>query len=178
MAEEEEIKKLINNNKTEKAFDMIIHLYQKNIYYHIKYRVLTHEDSDDICQNVFIKIWRNLKKFKWNSSIKTWIYTITINEINTFMKRKNRLKFFSIYEDTINTYSDDYFDGDDIEKNLWLEVNKLPDKQKEIFILRYKDEIKFKEIALILNITEGAVKSSYSIAKNKLIKKLETFKPF
>lgn len=175
MIEENKIKTLIEENNTEKAFSIIIQNYQKNIYYHIKYKVLNHEDADDICQNVFIKIWKNIKKFKWNSSIKTWIYTITINEINTFLKRKNRFKLFSIYEETIKTFSDEYFDGNEIEKKLWLEVNKLPKKQKEIFILRYKEDIKFKEIAKILNVAEGTVKSSYSIAKNKLIKKIEDF---
>lgn len=176
MTEEEKIKALIDNNKLEEAFGIIINLYQKKVYYHIKYRVLNHEDSDDICQNVFIKIWKNIIKFNWKASIKTWIYTITINETNTFLKRKNRLKFFSIYEDEIKSYSEEYFDGNDIEKKLWLEINKLPTKQKEIFILRYKDEIKFKEIAKILGVAEGTVKSSFNIAKNKLINKINTFK--
>ena len=89
---DEFILSLFSNEKTkEKAFEMLLKKYQKHIYYSARRIVTIHEDADDVTQNVCIKIWKNLDKFRSESSLKTWISRICINEALTYIEKKKRL---------------------------------------------------------------------------------------
>lgn len=137
--------------------------------------VKDHQDTDDILQNTFIKIFNNIDKFKGDSKIFSWMYRIATNEAITYLNKKaKRLQLSSeelrqsILE---NLESDVYFNGDEIQLKLQKAIAKLPDKQQQIFNMKYFQELKYREIAVILDTSEGALKASYHIA----VKKIEEF---
>ena len=172
-ARDKEILDLIDNPKTlERGFRMLVQEHQQNLYWQIRKILLNHEDADDVLQNVFIKIFKGLPKFKGESKLSTWMFRIAYNESMTFLKRKS--KIVNINSAEMQEYlvqqleADVYFTGDDIQMQLQKALARLPDRQREIFNMRYYDEIKFKDIARILELSEGAVKSSYHIAAKKV----------
>lgn len=172
MTEESRILQLYKEGDKEIAFNLLVRTYGKRLYWHIRQMVASHEDTDDILQNTFIKIWRSLENFRRESSLYTWVYRIATNESITFLNReRSNNKFsFSSFENVLAkrlTVTND-FSGDDIQLALAREVVKLPDKQKAIFSLRYYQEMDYKEIAEITDTTPDAAKASYSIAYKKI----------
>lgn len=172
MTEESRILQLYKEGDEEIAFNLLVRTYGKRLYWHIRQMVASHEDTDDILQNTFIKIWRSLDGFRGESGLYTWIYRIATNESITFLNReRSNNKFsFSSFENVLAkrlTVTND-FSGDDIQLALAREVVKLPDKQKAIFSLRYYQEMDYKEIAEITDTTPDAAKASYSIAYKKI----------
>ena len=133
--------------------------------------VICHDDANDVVQNTFIKAWKALPSFRGDSKIYTWLYRIATNESITFLKKKRKHLFQSIDEVSHGLSSKidgPYFDGDDIEKKLQKAILTLPTKQRLVFNMRYYEEIKYKEMALILGTSIGALKASYHHAKNKI----------
>ncbi|HJM16133.1 MAG TPA: sigma-70 family RNA polymerase sigma factor [Flavobacteriales bacterium] len=154
------------------AFNYIINQNQERAYWHIRKIVLSHEDANDITQNTFIKVWKNLEKFKGDSKIYTWIYTIATNESINFLNKKKKHYFESLdvvsYLLSENFSADSYFDGDDIERKLQKALLTLPTKQRIAFNMRYFDNMKYDEISGILGTSVGALKANYHHAKNKI----------
>ena len=146
--------------------------YQERLYWHIRGIVKNHEDSDDVLQNVFIKVFRNIKKFKGDSSLYTWLYRIATNESLTFINKRARQLHITdeALQDRLidNLKSDVYFSGDDIQLKLQKAISTLPEKQRLVFQMRYFQEIKYDELCLILDTSVGALKSSYHIAVKKI----------
>lgn len=137
--------------------------------------VIDHDDSDDLVQEVFIKIWKNLDKFREDAKLYTWIYRIATNECLNFLNKKRR-RFFLPINDVGNELSnklDDgmHISGDEIQMKLQKALLKLPDKQRLVFNMKYFDEMKFTEIAAITDTSVGALKTSYHLA----VKKIEKF---
>lgn len=168
-----EILELVKKPATiDQGFRLLVKEHQQHIYWQIRKILLNHEDSDDVLQNVFIKIFKGLPNFKGESKLSTWMFRIAYNESMTFLKRKS--KIVQINSTEMQDYlvqqleADVYFTGDEIQMQLQKALARLPDRQREIFNMRYYDEIKFKDIASILELTEGAVKSSYHIAAKKI----------
>ena len=157
------------------AFNLLVKKYQEKIYWHIRKIVINHEDADDVAQNTFIKIYKNLNNFRKDSQLFTWIYRIATNEAISFIKSKKRRLFLPIVDvekGLANKLTDDpYFDGDELNLKLQQAVLKLPQKQRLIFNMKYFDELKYKEIADILKTSTGALKASYHHA----VKKIEKF---
>lgn len=131
-----------------------------------------HEDSDDVLQNVFIKVFRSIKSFKGESSLYTWLYRIATNESLTFINK--RAKQFKITDEALqermieNLESDIYFSGDEIQLKLQKALCTLPEKQRLVFQMRYFQEIKYEDLSTILDTSVGALKSSYHIAVKKI----------
>lgn len=170
---DKEIIKLFNTKgKQQEAFRIIMSMYKERLYWHIRKIVITHDDSDDALQNTFIKVWKNLGSFQGNSTLFTWIYRIATNEALTILKKNKRTNLYSVsnednyYENTLK--SDPYFDGNELQLKLQTAVNKLPEKQKIIFTMKYFDELKYSEIAEILETTVGSLKASYHHAAKKV----------
>ena len=89
MQEEKEfIKELLNPKTQNLAFEQLMRLYQKPLYNHIRNIVLNHDDTDDVLQNTFVKIFQNLKNFKGESKLFSWMYRIATNESITFINTK------------------------------------------------------------------------------------------
>jgi RNA polymerase sigma-70 factor (ECF subfamily) len=134
--------------------------------------VIRHEDADDLVQEVFIRIFRNLSKFRQESELFTWIYRITINEVISFLNRQKRKKLLSLepYESVLasSLQNDPYFTGDEIQQKLQKALLKLPAKQRLVFQMKYYDEITYEKMSEILGTSVGALKASYHHAVRKI----------
>ena len=169
-------KDLIANLKSEKdrekAFQILVKTYQQRLYWHIRKIVMNHDDTDDILQNVFIKVWKNVDGFREDSSLFTWLFRIATNESLSHLQKQRRHALVPMNE--VNDYlaesleSDVYFDGDDIQRRFQLAILKLPNKQRIIFNMKYFDEMKYEEMSQVLNTSVGALKASYHFAVKKI----------
>ncbi|MCB0410097.1 MAG: sigma-70 family RNA polymerase sigma factor [Flavobacteriales bacterium] len=162
-------------NSRNYAFSLIVQQFQERLYWHIRRMVINHDDADDITQNTFIKAWKGLDNFKEDAQLFTWLYRIATNESITFLNKKRKLLFIPIKDiekDLSNQLEDDeYFTGDEIQLKLQKALLTLPEKQRLVFNMKYFDELKYEEMAEILNTSVGALKASYHHA----VKKIDTF---
>ena len=156
----------------EQAFRELMHLYKERLYWHIRKIVISHDDSDDVLQNTFIKVYKNIGKFKGDSKLFSWMYRIATNESITHLN-KNAKRYKSSSEEmqtkAVNSLTSDvYFEGDEIQLKLQKAIATLPQKQQLVFNMRYFDDLKYKDMADILETSEGALKASYHIAAKKI----------
>lgn len=169
------IEKFSNSESRDEAFTLLLKKYQPKVYWHIRRIVINHDDADDIVQDVFIKVWKNLSNFRQDSQLYTWIYRIATNECITFLNKKRQkqsLSFEELSEKLCDSLNDDnYFTGDEIQKKLQQAIILLPEKQKLVFNMKYYDDLKFQEISDILGTSVGALKASYHLA----VKKIESY---
>ncbi|WP_461788039.1 RNA polymerase sigma factor [Pedobacter sp.] len=173
--EDEEILSKFNEEKTRNAaFNLLLQKYQQKIYWHIRRLVIDHDDADDLVQETFVKVWKNLQNFRADSQLYTWIYRIATNESITFLnkkKNKNNVSIDDVDTDLSETLaSSTYFDGDKIQRKLQNAILTLPEKQRLIFNMKYFDDMKYEEISEVLGTSVGALKASFHIA----VKKIET----
>jgi RNA polymerase sigma factor (sigma-70 family) len=158
--------------KKDIAFQLLVKTYQQRLYWHIRKIVINHDDADDLMQNVFIKVWKNIDNFREDSSLFTWLFRIATNESLSFLQQKKRRNILSI--DGVSDYlvetfeSDAHFEGDELQKRLQIAVLQLPEKQRLVFNMKYYDEMKYEEIAVILKTSVGALKASYHHAVKKI----------
>lgn len=150
---------------------MIVDQYSQSLYWKIRSIVLTHEDTDDVLQNTFLKAWKSLPTFQGKAKLSTWLYRIAINESLDFLRRQKTAALSSADADLSvanRLLADDYFDGDKSQAVLQEAIATLPDVQRTVFTLRYYDEMKYSEISEILGTSEGSLKASYHIAVQKI----------
>jgi RNA polymerase sigma factor (sigma-70 family) len=156
----------------EKGFTLIIKKYQEKLYWHIRRMVIDHADTDDILQNVFIKVWKGLENFREDSHLYTWLYRIATNETLSFIEKQKRVATTSLndlegsWENKIK--ADSHFDSNKLEWKLQLAINQLPEKQRIVFNLRYFDEMPYEQMSQILETSEGSLKASYHHAAKKI----------
>jgi RNA polymerase sigma-70 factor (ECF subfamily) len=172
MTDKELFDLLKHKNTQEKGFSILVHNYKERIYWQIRHLVLSHDDANDLTQEVFIRIFQNIDNFKQESSIATWIYRIALNHTLNFIKSKAQRYKSSVksFEDSMldNLKADKYFDSTDIELKLQKAILSLPEKQRLVFNLRYYDDMPFKEMEQVLNTSESSLKSSYHFATKKI----------
>ncbi|MBT8298110.1 MAG: sigma-70 family RNA polymerase sigma factor [Maribacter sp.] len=159
------IKELKNSKLKNKAFKDLLDLYQERLYWHIRKIVVTHDNTNDVLQNTFIKIYKGITNFKEQSSLHTWMYRIAYNESIRFLG-KNKIKSSLNINDGNNDYlnnltQDVYFDGDEIKLKLHSIISNLSEKQQRIFQMKYFDDLSFREISEILDVSDNTLKSSY-----------------
>ncbi|MBB1194885.1 RNA polymerase subunit sigma-70 [Flavobacterium sp. SOK18b] len=176
MQEEQEfINQLLNPKTQNQAFQRLLLEYQKPLYNHIRTIVLNHDDTDDVLQNCFIKIFQHLKSFKGDSKLFSWMYRIATNEALTFLKQKaraNNISSEALQNKTLdNLEADVFFDGNEMQLKLQRAIALLPEKQQLVFKMKYFQELKYEEISEILGTTVGGLKASYHLA----VKKIEAF---
>lgn len=159
----------------ELPYTKIVRKYQERLYWHIRRLVVDHENANDVLQNTFIKVWRNLSEFREDSKLYTWLYRIATNESLTFLsqqKKKANVSLDNEFLDLSNKIkAEENFDGKRLEWKLQLAIQKLPEKQRAVFMLRYYDEMPYAEISSVLETSEGALKANYHHA----VKKIESF---
>ena len=168
----------LQNPATQEAgFKILIKEYQQPLYWHIRKIVFNHDDADDVLQNTYIKVFKNIKNFRGESKLFSWMYRIATNEALTFIKQKSRKLGLSINEfneKQVNQLEADvYFEGDAIALKLQLAVANLPEKQRLVFNLKYYEELKYDEISEILETSVGALKASYHHAVKKIKNELD-----
>ncbi len=156
----------------ESAFNTLVKRHQEKIYMLARRMLGNHLDADEVVQEVLIVIYRKLNTFKFNSSFSTWLYRITMTRSINFIKKRNLKNTFSIFDLRKNKSNEsdplDMVEGkeqfDIVEKLL----TKLPPKQREIFILKNFEEMKYEEISEITGKSVGALKANYFHSVNKL----------
>lgn len=169
------IAELLHPKTQNEAFQKLLREYQKPLYNHIRNIVLNHDDADDVLQNTFIKVFQNLKNFKGESKLFSWMYRIATNESITFLNqkaKKNNTTSEELQSKIVdNLKADSYFDGDEIQFKLQKAIANLPEKQQLVFKMKYFEEIKYEDMSEILGTSVGALKASYHHA----VKKIEEF---
>ena len=156
----------------ERLFNEIVKDYSERVYWHVRRFVNNHEDADDLVQEIFLKIWTALPSFRGEAQLFTWIWRIATNETLNWIRREKvraALRFTSIDAEMERRIdSDPFFDGDAADRALSKAVAKLPEKQRQVFILRYYDEMPYEQMSEVLGTSVGALKASYHIAQEKV----------
>jgi RNA polymerase sigma-70 factor (ECF subfamily) len=156
----------------ERAYTAIVKKYQERLYWHIRRMVVNHEDANDVLQNVFIRVWNGLENFREDSKLYTWLYRIATNECLSFLeqqKKKASVSLSDVEEGLANQVrADKDFDPKKIEWKLQIAIQRLPEKQRIVFSLRYYDEMPYEEMSRVLDTSEGALKASYHHAVKKI----------
>ena len=174
--EDAEILRKFQDEKTRnEAFNLLLKKYQQKIYWHIRRMVIDHDDADDITQDTFIKVWKNLPGFRNDAQLYTWMYRIATNESITFLnkkKQKNNIPLDDVAYGLADTLADStYFNGDKAQLKLQQAILTLPEKQRLVFNMKYYDDLKYEEISQVLGTSVGALKASFHLA----VKKIEAF---
>ncbi|MEM9325532.1 MAG: RNA polymerase sigma factor [Bacteroidota bacterium] len=169
------IEKIRRDATRQEGFRMLLSAYQERVYWHVRKMVIDHDDADDVTQEIFVKIWKNLEKFREDAKLFTWIYRIATNECLNFLNKQKRRSLVPIedHEATLGGRLNeaDHIDGDEIQLTLQKAILTLPDKQRAVFNMKYFEDLKFDEIADITGTSVGALKASYHLA----VKKIEKF---
>jgi RNA polymerase sigma-70 factor (ECF subfamily) len=167
------LKKFAEERTRNEGFNLLLQKYQQKIYWHIRRLVIDHDDADDVIQEVFIKVWKNLSNFRSDSQLYTWLYRIATNESITFLNKKKAKNNISIDEDDASFLSNSlvegsYFNGDKAQMKLQKALLTLPEKQRLVFNMKYFDDLKYEEISNILGTSVGALKASFHLAVKKI----------
>jgi RNA polymerase sigma-70 factor (ECF subfamily) len=174
---DKELIAIYHNENQNDAFDLIVRKYQKKLYWHIRKIVITHDDTDDVLQNTFLKAWKALSGFREESNLYTWLYRIATNESLTFLNNSRRKNYVSLDDSAaflVNKLeSDTWFKGDELQKRLQKAILGLPEKQRIVFNMKYYDDMKYEEMSEILETSVGALKASYHHAVKKIEKYFE-----
>ena len=179
MQEEKEfIEQLLNPKTQNQAFQKLLRNYQRPLYNHIRNIVLNHDDTDDVLQNTFVKVFQYLKNFKGESKLFSWVYRIATNEAITFINQKakrNGTTSEAMQNKIVNNLqADTYFDGNEIQFKLQKAIVLLPEKQQLVFKMKYYEEIKYEDMSEILGTSVGALKASYHHAVKKIEEYMKT----
>ena len=158
------------------AFNLLVIKYQQKLYAHIRRMVIEHDDTNDLLQNTFIKVWEHLDEFREESQLYTWIYRIATNECLGFLRQKRKRFFLPVgdVEGELLQKLDRNLTpaADKIERKLQEAILKLPEKQRIVFNLRYYDEMPYETMSQVLSTSTGALKASYHHAARKIEKYL------
>ena len=155
------------------GYKMLMDNFQVPIYNYIRRLVVSHEDAEDVLQEVFIRVYRNLDQFRGESSLSTWIYRIATNEslrlLNT-RKDEEAIPAEEVQEELIGKLrASDYIDYEnELAVKFQEAILSLPEKQRLIFNLRYYDELDYEEISRILDSKVDTLKVNYHYAKEKI----------
>jgi RNA polymerase sigma-70 factor (ECF subfamily) len=174
MAErEKEILKLISSLKTRnKGYEMLISDYQKPLYFFIRRMLLNHEDTNDVLQDTFVRVFKGVDKFRGESALGTWMHSIAYREALGHIQRSKRMLKGdwdgNILENVKQLEEDTHYSGDEMQMRLQAMVAALPEKQRAVFVLKYYEEKKYTEIAEITGTSVGALKASYHHAVEKI----------
>jgi RNA polymerase sigma-70 factor (ECF subfamily) len=166
------IEKILNPNTKNYGFNILMETYQEKVYWLIRRMVVSHDESSDISQEVFVKVWKNLSKFKGESKLYTWIFRIATNEALTHLRKKKRRFFIPIvdveHELASTLESDSHYSGDEIEMKLQKAILTLPEKQRLVFNMKYFEEMKYKDMSEVLEVSVGGLKAQYHHAVKKI----------
>lgn len=166
------VEQLQQGKNKDKAFAQLVDLYKERLYWHIRNMVKNHEDANDILQDTFVKVFRYIANFKGDSKLYTWLYRIATNETITFLNKKARK--LKLNSSELQDYlvekleSDVYFEGKEIQLQLQRAIAQLPEKQQQVFNMKYFEDLKYREIAEILEVSEGTLKANYHHAVKKI----------
>ncbi len=154
-------------------FDEIVELYKDRIFKMLFMKVGNMEDALDLTQDVFFKVYKALASFRNESSIYTWIYKIALNTANTFLRKNGRLNqnyIEDVGENTLKTGNQE-----ELKTILKTKIEELPQHYRDVIILHYFEGFDYNEIAEILDINVGTVKSRLFRARQMLSEKMRRY---
>jgi RNA polymerase sigma-70 factor (ECF subfamily) len=157
----------------ERAFNELVHRYQERIYWLARRFVGSHDEADEIVQEVFCKVYDALKEFRGDSSFYTWVYRITVNASLNELRRNRVRDFFRLNQLIEQQESSDEHPVEAVERTeqralIEQAIATLPDKQRAVFLMRYYDELSYEEISKILKTSVGGLKANYFHAVKKI----------
>jgi len=168
------VAELQDKSTLDRAFRLLMTEYKQRLYWHIRKIVLVHEDADDVLQNTFIKVYRNINSFKGDSKLYSWLYRIATNESITFLNKRakhQQIESEELQQQIVNNLQADvYFEGNEIQWKLQKAIAQLPQKQQLVFNMKYFDNMKYQDISEILETSVGALKANYHHAVKKIEK--------
>ena len=174
---DDRIIELYDCGRQEEAFKGIVDAYTERLYWHVRRFLCSHEDTNDLLQDIFIKIWAALPTFRGDARLYTWLYRIATNEVLNHLRKQKFKALVSldsasgILERKID--EDAHFNGDHLQRELHKAIQRLPEKQRIVFSLRYFEEMKYEDISEITDTSVGALKASYHHAYNKIKEELQ-----
>ncbi|MBS7564538.1 RNA polymerase sigma factor [Mucilaginibacter sp. Bleaf8] len=175
VSDTEILEKFQNERTRNEAFNLLLKKYQQKIYWHVRRMVINHDDADDLVQDIFVKVWKNLPGFRNDAQLYTWMYRIATNECITFLnkkKQKNNIPLDDVSYELAESLADStYFNGDKVQMKLQQALLTLPEKQRLVFNMKYFDDMKYEEISEVLGTSVGALKASFHLA----VKKIEAY---
>ncbi|MCB0492069.1 MAG: sigma-70 family RNA polymerase sigma factor [Cyclobacteriaceae bacterium] len=178
MEDKELLAKIRNPETRSYGFNLLVRAYQKRVYWMVRKMLIDHDDSNDVTQEVFIKIHKAIDRFREDAQLYTWIYRIATNECLSFLNKKKR-RFFLPLEDVNKELSNKIdaspeMDGDEIQKKLQKALLTLPDKQRLVFNMKYFEDMTYEQMAEITDTSVGALKASFHHATKKIEEFLTT----
>lgn len=175
--DDSQIIELYKSGEQRQAFNLMVRKYSERLYFVIRGIVHTHADTDDVLQNTWVSVWKALDTFREDSKLYTWLYRIAVNEAMSSL-RKSRVRaalslndYSSVIENCLR--ADETFNGDKLQLALQKAIASLPPRQKAVFTMRYFDELPYSDIAEILDVSESSLKTSYHIAREKVLEKIK-----
>lgn len=162
----------------EKGFSLLLDKYQKPLYFHIRRMLGNHEDTEDVVQEMSIKIWKSIENFRGDSKLYSWLYRIATNTALTFISQKKKLNIQLMADEnesdedfyTNSILQEDQLSSTEIEAHFFKALETLPVRQKLVFNMRYYDELSYEDISAILDTSVGGLKASYHHAVKKIEK--------
>ena len=172
MRTDEELIKEFQNG-SEEAFNELVKRHLRDTYgFFIKFTSDPIE-AEDLAQDVFIKMYKDLKKFKFQSKFKTYLYRANINMSNTYFKRNKWRNLLHLDQAPEPVYMDTSNEDEWKRNELWNAVSKLPSRQRMVVTMRISDEMPYKDIAKLMGISENSAKVNYHHAVKTLKNQLE-----
>lgn len=169
---DEKILTLIRNPETlNEGFGLIFNQYKDSLYWYLRKVLYSHEDTDDAMQNTFVKVFEKIAQFREDSSLKTWIFSIAYREALQIIRKKKQRNngYYEEIESVVHELTaEPYFKGNEIHRLLLEAVRSLPDRQRQVFELKYFQDMSYREIAEVTKLSEGGLKSSYHHAVHKI----------
>ncbi|MFI3303817.1 MAG: RNA polymerase sigma factor [Rikenellaceae bacterium] len=168
---ESQILKLVSSAPTrQEGFVALMELYRESLYWHVRRMVVSHEDTQDVLQEAFVKVYRYIGDFRGNSSLKTWLYKVATNEAIRYLKKRQvetqsydeQTRLLEVFE------GDSTIDFSSLEAKLQRAILTLSPKQRLVFNLRYYDELSYEQIAEVSESNVAALKSNYHYAMTKI----------
>ncbi len=158
----------VDMEQLKKTYEMLVERYSDYVYNLTYYTLLNEEEARDLTQDIFLKIWKGLANFRGNSSYKTWIYRITVNHINSYLRKKRIRRFLSLEFLHEKNGFEPHVEMNTEKDHLEIAMEKLPEHMRTVLVLFYLENYDIKEIANILGVKEGTIKSRLSRARQAL----------
>ncbi len=169
--------KVIAQEDVDRVFEEFVRHYGQKIFNLIYWKVGDYEDAKDLTSEVLLKVYKNLPGFKGKSSLYTWAYRIALNHTNKFLLKRKVKKFISLdelkAEPEVRHSEYNHVEQNELNRIVREAIGELPSKYRDIVILRYLESRSYDEIAEILGIPEGTVKSRLNRARDRLARKLK-----
>ena len=166
----------------QRGFALLVNTYRERLYWHIRGMLGQHDDADDVLQKTFIKVFKGFSGFQGNSKLYTWLYRIATNESLTHIEKTKKQQTAAL-DDSENGFAnsvkaESYMDSEQLDLLLQKAIADLPEKQRQVFLMRYYDELSYQDISEITGTSVGGLKASYHIAAKKIEEYIKQFTDF